>query len=73
LKIALLIDHPGFIGALAESFEREWEPYYGKQGPGDARADLLARTGWQEKGEVEFLNGEQGKVYVRNLTKRPQT
>lgn len=156
MKIALLIDHSRFIGTLAESFEREWEPYYGRQGPGDARADLLARcnrdrlpialvavdsdavvgtvsldrdastglapsvvgllvaqeyrrqgiasglleaaerlavdlghdklfvstsllgellerTGWQEKGEVEFLNGEQGKVYVRRLTKRPQT
>ncbi len=71
MKIARLIDYSRFIGTLAESFEREWERYYGKQGPGDARADLLARTGWQEKGEVEFLSGEQGKVYVRMLTKRP--
>jgi GNAT superfamily N-acetyltransferase len=31
--------------------------------------ELLQRKGWLEKGDVEFLNEERGKVYVRNLTK----
>ena len=153
MKIALLIDHAGFIDTLAEWFEREWEPYYGAQGPGDARADLasrgnrdrlpialvaidndelrgtasldrdpntglvpsivgllvakkhrrqgiasalleaaerlvaelgydevfmstsllgelLQRKGWREQGDVEFLDGERGKVHVRKLTQR---
>jgi len=152
LNIALLADHAGFIATLAEWYEQEWEPYYGGQGPGDARADLLSRCnrdrlpaglvaidndcvlgtaaidcdmttglspsvagllvateyrrrgvasalleaaerlatdlrydelfistsvlgellqrkGWMEKGDVEFLNEERGKIYVRNLTK----
>lgn len=29
--------------------------------------DLLRRRSWQEKGDVEFLNKEKGKVFVRNL------
>jgi GNAT superfamily N-acetyltransferase len=151
LKIALLADHAGSIGRLAGWFEQEWAPFYGEQGPGDARADLAARcnrerlpiglvavegervlgtaaldrdaaTGltpsvvgllvapdtrgrgvagallasterlarklgyrelytstsilgelllrqrWQERDDVEFLNGERGKVYMRILT-----
>ena len=28
----------------------------------------LARRGWRERGETEFLNGARGKVYVRRLT-----
>jgi GNAT superfamily N-acetyltransferase len=28
---------------------------------------MLLREGWLEKGDVEFLNGERGKVFVRNL------
>lgn len=154
MNVALLADHAGFIGSLAEWFEQEWAPYYGKHGPGDARADLatrcnrerlpigliavdgelvlgtaaldrdagtglepsvvgllvapdsrgkgvasaliasaeglarklgyrelytstailgesLRRRGWQEQLDVEFLNGEQGKVYRRELTKGP--
>lgn len=41
--IAFLADHAAVIGTLAEWFEREWAPYYGTQGPGDARADLQSR------------------------------
>ena len=29
--------------------------------------DLLVRLGWQPLGEVEFLNNEQGSVFVREL------
>lgn len=29
---------------------------------------LLRRQGWQEKGDVEFLNRERGKLFVRNLS-----
>jgi GNAT superfamily N-acetyltransferase len=28
---------------------------------------MLVRQGWQEKGDVEFLNGERGTVFIRNL------
>lgn len=37
-----LIDVPEAERALAEWFIEEWEPYYGKSGAGDARADLRA-------------------------------
>jgi GNAT superfamily N-acetyltransferase len=151
LNIAPLADHAGVIDDLAALYEAEWALYYGDSGPGDARADLLARcnhdrlpiglvavegtrvlgtaaldrdvtTGlapsvvgllvtpqargqgvatalietlerlarqlgydalfistsvlhgllrrrsWKEQGDVEFLNNEQGKVFVLNLT-----
>ena len=154
--VALLAEHTDCIRLLADWFEREWGPYYGKQGPGDARADLasscnrdrlpvglvamrddrvigtvalgrdattgltpsviglfvapgyrhrgvasellghaerlarqlrhdeiymgtsvlqalLHRKGWQESGEVEFLNNERGRVFVRNLTTSEST
>ena len=29
---------------------------------------LLRREGWQEKGDIRFLNNERGTVFVRNLT-----
>ena len=153
MNIELLADHPGVVATLVEWFEREWEPYYGARGPGDARADLASRCnrnrmpigliavdqdavlgtasldrdattglapsvvgllvakahrrqgiaialleaaerlaaelghdelfistsvlgellhskGWQERGDVEFLNGKRGKVHVRQLTRR---
>ncbi len=37
----LLADHPDAVRVLVEWFEREWAPYYGAEGPGDARADLV--------------------------------
>jgi len=155
-SVELLADHADCIDVLADWFEREWEPYYGKQGPGDARAELasrcnrdrlpiglvamhddrvvgtaaldrdatsglspsvvgllvapdyrrsgvastlllgaeclarqlghdeiymgtsvlqalLHRNGWQESGDVEFLNHERGKVFMRNLTTSEST
>lgn len=155
-SVELLADHADCIDVLADWFEREWEPYYGKQGPGDARADLAARcnrdrlpiglvamhddrvvgtaalgrdatsglspsvvgllvapdyrrrgvastlllgaerlarqlghdeiymgtsvlqallhrNGWRESGDVEFLNHERGKVFMRNLTTSEST
>ena len=41
IQIALLADHPEALPILEEWFEREWEPYYGPDGPGDAAKDLL--------------------------------
>ena len=41
--LALLADRTGVIDGLVEWYEREWGPYYGPQGPGDARADLESR------------------------------
>ena len=40
LHIELLADHPEAIPFLCECFERQWRPYYGPGGPGDARKDL---------------------------------
>jgi GNAT superfamily N-acetyltransferase len=155
-SVALLANHAECIDVLADWFVREWEPYYGKRGPGDARADLAARCnrdrlpiglvalqddqvlataaldreaatgrvpavvgllvapgyrgrgiasallaaaetltrelgydelfmstsilgewlkrkGWQEEDDVQFLNGERGRVYVRTLAAGPGT
>ena len=152
MELALLADHTEAIDTLAAWYAREWEPYYGRQGPGDARADLISRCnrdqlpigmvvfdrsricgtaaldrdaitgltpsvvgllvaknrrrkgvarmlidgagritqnlnydelfmstailgemllreGWSEQGEVDFLNGERGRVYVRSLAR----
>lgn len=33
---------PDAIPTLVRSFNREWEPYYGPSGPGDAERDLTA-------------------------------
>jgi GNAT superfamily N-acetyltransferase len=32
--------------------------------------EMLLREGWSDRGEVDFLNGERGRVYVRALTGR---
>ena len=42
-SVELLADHADCIDVLSGWFEREWAPYYGQHGPGDARADLAAR------------------------------
>lgn len=39
-KIVYLADAPELIDQLAAMFVEEWEPYYGRQGPGDAETDL---------------------------------
>jgi len=44
LEIKLLADYPKAIPILKELFESEWEPYYGKSGPGDAESDLTSST-----------------------------
>ena len=40
LKVELLTDHPEVLPSIREWFEREWAPYYGPEGPGDAAKDL---------------------------------
>ena len=40
ISVRLLADHPETIDDLERWFIREWEPYYGADGPGDARKDL---------------------------------
>jgi len=42
-SIELLADRADVIDRLVRWYEREWEPYYGERGPGDARADLASR------------------------------
>jgi GNAT superfamily N-acetyltransferase len=33
----------------------------------------LRRNGWRERGDVRFMNGERGKVYVRSLSAGQQS
>ena len=42
VRLVPLADMTGAIPYLAELFVREWEPYYGERGSGDAAADLAA-------------------------------
>jgi GNAT superfamily N-acetyltransferase len=42
VRTELLIDHPGAIPTLESWFREEWQPYYGPEGPGNARQDLQA-------------------------------
>ena len=42
LTIGLLADYPQAIPLLETWFEREWAPYYGPDGPGNAGNDLHA-------------------------------
>jgi len=46
--IELISDHLEVIPTLTEWYQSEWEPYYGKDGPGDARADLESRCNREE-------------------------
>jgi GNAT superfamily N-acetyltransferase len=43
MEIELLADHIGLVDTLVDWYSKEWEPYYGPRGPGDARADLVSR------------------------------
>ncbi len=43
MNIELLADHSESIPMLVDWYISEWEPYYGVQGAGDARADLESR------------------------------
>jgi hypothetical protein len=35
--------------------------------------EVLVRKGWSERGHIEFLNNERGRVYGRALTARRET
>ncbi len=48
VTIGLLADHPEALPTLIEWFEREWAPYYGNGGPGDAAADLKGSANREE-------------------------
>ena len=41
-RIGFLADHPEALSILESLFKTEWASYYGTNGPGDARKDLLA-------------------------------
>ncbi len=43
MQIELLAENTEVIPTLADSYLLEWEPYYGINGPGDARTDLESR------------------------------
>ncbi len=48
MNIELLADHAEVIPALTDWYLSEWEPYYGANGPGDARFDLESRCNREE-------------------------
>jgi len=60
-SIALLADHAGFIDILVQWYEREWAPYYGEQGPGDARTDLESRCN-HERLPIGFVAIEDDRI-----------
>ncbi len=60
--IALLADHPEAIATLVDWYRSEWEPYYGVDGPGDARADLTSRCN-REKVPIGLVAIEDDRVY----------
>ena len=43
MDIAFLAKHLHTIPILSDWYRAEWEPYYGRHGPGDARRDLESR------------------------------
>jgi len=42
LSTAYLADHPNALPVIEEWFKSEWPDWYGPEGPGDARSDLLS-------------------------------
>ncbi len=48
MMIELIADHLEVLPTLTEWYQSEWEPYYGKDGPGDARTDLESRCNHAE-------------------------
>ena len=43
MNVELLANRMEVVPILSAWYQQEWPPYYGPEGPGDARADLLAR------------------------------
>ena len=62
MDIELLADHSESIPLLADWYVSVWEPYYGVNGPGDARADLESRRNRDEI-PIGFVAAEGGDVY----------
>jgi predicted N-acetyltransferase YhbS len=60
LEVELLADHQEALPCLREWFEREWAPYYGPDGPGDATTDLRESCNREELpiAVVAILGGE---------------
>ena len=62
MKIEPLADHMTTIPQLSEWYLSEWEPYYGRCGPGDALADLESRCNLDEI-PLGLVAMEGGDVY----------
>ena len=61
MNIELLADHAEAIATLTDWYLLEWEPYYGVDGPGDARADLESRCNRKET-PIGLVALEGGRV-----------
>ena len=57
-----LSDHMEVIPTLIEWYQSEWEPYYGIDGPGDARADLVSRCN-RDAIPIGLVAIENGRVF----------
>ena len=61
MAIELISDHLEVIPTLTEWYQSEWEPFYGKDGPGDALADLESRCNRDEL-PIGFVAIEDNQV-----------
>ncbi len=57
----MLADYPDVIPTLTEWYILEWKPYYGNQGPGDAKNDLISRCN-HEVTPIGLVAMEDNKV-----------
>ena len=67
MDIELLAEHAESIPMLADWYVSEWEPYYGVNGHGDARADLESRRNRDEI-PIGFVVTEGGSACAMNTS-----
>ena len=60
MHVDLLARHAETIPLLTDWYLREWEPYYGRHGPGDAKRDLESRCNYDRLpiGLIAIKDGE---------------
>ncbi len=62
MEIHALADHVAVLPTLIDWYLSEWEPFYGVDGPGDARADLESRCN-RDKIPIGLVAVDGGQVY----------
>ena len=61
MTIELLADNSDCLPMIVDWYEREWGPYYGVGGPGDAETDLTSRCN-SDTMPIAFVAKENGQV-----------